>query len=99
MEGFCDQIARQYDTLVVQTQIEPTISSEGFVTPNHTDLTNSDSWLEFGEFNDETLIPTNNSATTQLRQSAESGMEKYSNKHFYLIFISSRSFMCCYRRK
>ena len=57
MQGFCDQIARQYDTLVTQTQIESTASSENFVTPSSTDLTNADNWLELGEINDEPIVP------------------------------------------
>jgi hypothetical protein len=62
MQGFCDQIARQYDTLVAQTQNEPTPSlclsttSEDFLTPIRSDLTNADNWLELGEYNDETLV-------------------------------------------
>ena len=67
MQGYCDQIARQYDTLVTQTQGETTISTDDFVTPTRTDLTDSDSWLELGEFNDESTI-----LSTQLQQSAES---------------------------
>jgi hypothetical protein len=54
MQGFCDQIARQYDTLIAQTQNEPT-ASEDFLTPVRTDVTNSDNWLELGEYNDETM--------------------------------------------
>jgi len=54
MQGFCDQIARQYDTLVVQTQNQIT-SSEDFLTPIRSDVTNADSWLDLGEYNDETI--------------------------------------------
>jgi hypothetical protein len=70
MQGFRDQIARQYDTLVTQTQIESTTSSENFVTPSSTDLTHGDNWLELGEFNDEPIVPTNNESG----QSVASGM-------------------------
>jgi hypothetical protein len=70
MQGFCDQIARQYDTLVTQTQIESTTSSENSVTPTRTDLTVTDSWLELGEYNDEPIVPTNNESG----QSVPSGM-------------------------
>ncbi|CAF1384645.1 unnamed protein product [Adineta steineri] len=55
MQGFCDQIARQYDALVAQTQIEST-SSEDFLAPIHSDMTNPDNWLEFGEFKDDTIV-------------------------------------------
>lgn len=64
MQGYCDQIARQYDTLVTQTQVESTVSTDDFVTPTRTDLTDSDSWLELGEFSDEAAI-----LSTQLQQS------------------------------
>jgi len=79
MQGFCDQIARQYDTLVAQTQVEPKILSGDFNTPTRTDLTSSDSWLEIGEFSDETIVPTNNSTTTR---SAESGIGHLKMKIF-----------------
>jgi len=87
MQGFCDQIARQYDTLVAQTQVEPKISCGDFTTPTRTDLTSSDSWLELGEFSDETIVPTNNSTITR---SAESGMGYFKIKTF-LNFISTFS--------
>ena len=49
MEGFRDQIARQYDALMNQTQLEPTIeeptaslwlstSTDDFLTPVRSDL-------------------------------------------------------------
>jgi hypothetical protein len=55
MQGFCDQIARQYDALVGPTQIE-SISSEDFLAPTRSDITHADNWLEFDEFKDETLV-------------------------------------------
>ncbi|CAF2527657.1 unnamed protein product [Rotaria sp. Silwood2] len=67
MQGFRDQIARQYDALVAQTQLEPTIEepatslwlsspTEDFLTPIHSNTSNSNNWLELGEYNEETLL-------------------------------------------
>jgi hypothetical protein len=67
MEGFRDQIARQYDALVAQTQLEPTIeepstslwlssSTEDFLTPIRLDTSNTNNWLELGDYNEETLL-------------------------------------------
>ncbi|CAF0944585.1 unnamed protein product [Adineta steineri] len=67
MQGFRDRIARQYDALIAQTQLEPTIeepsgslwlssSTEDFLTPIHTDTSNTGNWLELGEYNEETLL-------------------------------------------
>ncbi len=67
MEGFRDQIARQYDALVAQTQLEPTIeepstslwlssSTEDFLTPIRLDASNTNNWLELGDYNEETLL-------------------------------------------
>jgi hypothetical protein len=67
MEGFRDQIARQYDALVNQTQLEPTMeepagtlwlstSNDDFLTPMRTDMSNAGNWLELGEYNEETLL-------------------------------------------
>jgi hypothetical protein len=87
MQGFCDQIARQYDTLVAQT----TISSGDLTTPTRTDLTNRDSWLEFAEFSDETIVPTNNSATTR---SAESGIEHFKMKISFILVLFLVEALC-----
>ena len=92
MEGFCDQIARQYDTLAAQTQVEPSTSSEDFVTPLRTDLTDSDSWLELGEFNDEAVV-----LSTQLQQS---GTDHFSFELFSIDLVPfSGIFVCGNRRK
>ncbi|CAF3926904.1 unnamed protein product, partial [Rotaria magnacalcarata] len=67
MQGFRDQIARQYDALVAQTQLEPTIeeptsslwlssSTEDFLTPIRSNTSNAGNWLELGEYNEETLL-------------------------------------------
>ena len=67
MQGFRDQIARQYDALIAQTQLEPTIeepatslwlssSTEDFLAPIHSDATNTDNWLELGDYNEETRL-------------------------------------------
>lgn len=67
MEGFHDQIARQYDALVVQTQLEPTLeeplssvwlssSTEDFLTPIHSDTSNTGNWLELNDYTEETLL-------------------------------------------
>ncbi len=67
MEGFRDQIARQYDALVAQTQLEPTIeepttslwlssSTEDFLTPIRSDTSSAGNWLELGDYNEETLL-------------------------------------------
>ncbi|CAF3378660.1 unnamed protein product [Rotaria sp. Silwood1] len=67
MQGFRDQIARQYDALVAQTQLEPTIeepttslwlssTTEDFLTPMYSNTSNTNSWLEIGEYNEETLL-------------------------------------------
>lgn len=67
MQGFRDQIARQYDALVAQTQLEPTIeeptsslwlssSTEDFLTPMRSDTAHGSNWLELGEYNDDTLL-------------------------------------------
>jgi hypothetical protein len=67
MEGFRDQIARQYDALVAQTQLEPTIeepttslwlssSTEDFLTPIHSDTSSAGNWLELGDYNEDTLL-------------------------------------------
>ena len=67
MQGFRDQIARQYDTLVAQTQLEPTIeetttshwlssSTEDLLTPISTDTSNTDNWFELGDYHDETVL-------------------------------------------
>ena len=69
MQGFRDQIARQYDALVTQTQLEPTIeepsaslwlssSTEDFLMPVHQELSNAGNWLELGEYTEETLLST-----------------------------------------
>ena len=55
MQGFCDQIARQYDALVTQTQIEST-SSEDFLAPTYSDTTTADNWLEFSGLRDEPIV-------------------------------------------
>ena len=71
MQGFRDQISRQYDALVAQTQLEPTIeepstslwlssSTEDFLTPIRSDTSNAGNWLELGEYNEETLLPSKN---------------------------------------
>ncbi|CAF1239989.1 unnamed protein product [Adineta ricciae] len=72
MQGFRDQIARQYDALMAQTQLEPTIeepatslwlssSTEDFLAPIHSDARNADNWLELGDYNEETrLTPKDN---------------------------------------
>lgn len=67
MEGFRDQIARQYDALMNQTQLEPTIeepttslwlstSTDDFLTPSRSDLASAGNWLELGEYHDETIL-------------------------------------------
>ncbi|CAF0873085.1 unnamed protein product [Rotaria sordida] len=67
MQGFRDQIARQYDALVAQTQLEPTIeepttsvwlssSTEDFLTPIRSNTSNANNWLELGEYNEETFL-------------------------------------------
>jgi hypothetical protein len=67
MQGFRDQIARQYDALIAQTQLEPTIeepttslwlstSTEDFLTPTRSDTSTPGNWLELGEYNEETLL-------------------------------------------
>lgn len=65
MEGFCDQIARQYDNLITQTLLETAASSTDFVTPTQTDVTEADSWLELSGMQDEPMISTDHSATTE----------------------------------
>jgi hypothetical protein len=42
--------------------------------------------MEVGESNDETLVLTNNSVTTQSKPSTESGMLDLKLKFYYLIF-------------
>jgi len=67
MQGFRGQIARQYDALVAQTQLEPTIeepttslwlssSTEDFLTPIRSDTSNTVNWLELGDYNEEALL-------------------------------------------
>jgi hypothetical protein len=67
MEGFRDQIARQYDALVAQTQLEPTIeepstslwlssSNEDFLAPIRSDPSHGSNWLELGDYTEETLL-------------------------------------------
>jgi len=73
----------RYDTPVLQTQVEPMVSSEDSTTPIRTDITDTDSWMEVGESNDETLVLTNNSAT---KPSTESGMFDLKLKFDYFIF-------------
>lgn len=69
MEGFRDQIARQYDVLMSQTQLEPTIeepsaslwlssSTEDFLTPIRSDTSSTGNWLELGDYTEETLLTT-----------------------------------------
>lgn len=69
MEGFRDQIARQYDVLMSQTQLEPTIeepsaslwlssSTEDFLTPIRSDTSSAGNWLELGDYTEETLLTT-----------------------------------------
>ncbi|CAF0845992.1 unnamed protein product [Adineta ricciae] len=55
MQGFCDQIARQYDALVSQPQIEST-SFEDFLAPVQNDMTNEPEWMRFTELKDETIV-------------------------------------------
>jgi hypothetical protein len=72
MQGFRDQISRQYDALVAQTQLEPTIeepstslwlssSTEDFLTPIRSDTSSGENWLELGEYNEETLLASKGS--------------------------------------
>ena len=67
MQGFRDQIARQYDALIAQTQLEPTIeepaaslwlssSTEDFLTPIRSETESAGNWLELGEYTEETLL-------------------------------------------
>jgi len=67
MEGFHDQIARQYDALVAQTQLEPTIeeplstvwlasSTEDFLTPMRSDTSTTGNWLELNDYAEETFL-------------------------------------------
>lgn len=76
MQGFRDQIARQYDALVTQTQLEPTIeeptasswlstSTEDFLTPVRADISNAGSWLDLGEYSEETLLPSKGEQTLE----------------------------------
>jgi hypothetical protein len=78
MQGFRDQIARQYDALVSQTQLEPTIeeptaslwlstSTEDFLTPVRADISNAGSWLDLGEYSEETLLPSKGKQTRERR--------------------------------
>ena len=55
MQGFCDQIARQYDALVSQPQTEST-SFEDFLAPVRNDMTNAAEWMDFAELKDETIV-------------------------------------------
>jgi hypothetical protein len=57
MQGFCDQIARQYDALVTQAQVEST-SFEDFLSPVPTNVSHGDGWLDFAEFKDATAAVT-----------------------------------------
>lgn len=77
MEGFRDQIARQYDALVAQTQLEPTIeepstslwlssSTEDFLTPVRSDSSNAGNWLELGDYTEETLLATKGFSKVEL---------------------------------
>lgn len=72
MQGFRDQIARQYDALVAQVQLEPTIeeptasiwlssSTEDFLTPIRSNPSETNNWLELGEYNEEILLTTKGS--------------------------------------
>lgn len=72
MEGFRDQISRQYDALVSQTQLEPTIeepsaslwlssSTEDFLTPIRSESSTAGNWLELGDYTEETLLATKGS--------------------------------------
>lgn len=80
MQGFCDQIARQYDNLGTQTPLETAVSSTDFITPTQTDVTEADSWLELSGMHDEPMITTDHSATT------ESGLSSVNLQLFELNF-------------
>ena len=81
MQGFCDQIARQYDNLVIQTPLETAASLTDFITPTQTDVTEADSWLELSGMHDEPMISTDHSAAT------ESGL---SGVNFHLFDLNFR---------
>lgn len=67
MQGFRDQIARQYDALVSQTQLEPTIeephASLWLSTSVRQEVSNAGSWLELGEYTEESLLSSKDHVT------------------------------------
>jgi hypothetical protein len=92
MQGFRDQISRQYDALVAQTQLEPTIeepstslwlssSTEDFLTPIRSDTSNAGNWLELGEYNEETLLPSKNLDETKDKHDNLSSNPSNDNTH------------------
>ena len=94
MQGFRDQIARQYNALVAQTQLEPTIeepsaalwlstSTDDFLTPGHSETSTNSNWLELGEYNDDTLLVSKGRSTSHCRHSIlfSRSPDESKNKH------------------
>jgi hypothetical protein len=74
MEGFRDPLARQYEALLNQTPLEPTIeepstpiwlaaSNDDFLTPIHSEMSHAGNWLELGEYNEEAMLPSKGTLT------------------------------------